>query len=281
MSKRFHDTEIWDEDWFLDMDLEYRYFWYYVKDKCDYAGIWRPNIRRFNADIDNDVDLDVAFDLFNTGKQRIIKLESGHWMIADFIPFQYGKKLNLNNRVHLSVFNRLNTLEVNLGSIRGLIEVKMGSSRPQDEVKAGVKEKEKEKETISNIVISKSFKESILEDSSNISNNEEIYKVIDSFYTIMVNQHPKKYKGFENKKTISYKDGLEIIDKLIRIDGYSIDDITLALKFWIKDDFYSGSMHSIGGLRRKSDNGSTKFENLYHKCISHDKKTNVKDFINA
>ena len=144
MSKRFHDTDIWDEDWYLDMPLEYRSFWFYVKDKCDHAGIWRPNVRRFNADIDNKIDLEDALSFFNTDKERVVELESGHWMIKDFVTFQYGKNLNLNNRVHLSVFNRLNDLEVNLGSIRGLNEVKKGSSRPQVEVKEGVKDKDKD-----------------------------------------------------------------------------------------------------------------------------------------
>ena len=144
MSKRFHDTDIWDEDWYLDMPLEYRSFWGYVCDKCDHAGIWRPNVRRFNADIDNKVDLDTALTFFNTNKERILPLESGHWMIKEFVPFQYGKSLNKNNRVHLSVFNRLTDLEVNLGSIRGLNEVKEGSSRPQVEVKEGVKDKDKD-----------------------------------------------------------------------------------------------------------------------------------------
>ena len=162
MSKRFHDTDIWDEDWYLDMPLEYRSFWFYVKDKCDHAGIWRPNVRRFNADIDNDIDLDLALSWFNSDKDRIVELESGHWMIKDFVTFQYGKNLNLNNRVHLSVFNRLNDLEVNLGSIRGLNEVKKGSSRPQVEVKEGVKDKDKDKvivKDISNII--KLFKKDV------------------------------------------------------------------------------------------------------------------------
>ena len=164
MSKRFHDTDIWDEDWYLDMPLEYRSFWFYVKDKCDHAGIWRPNVRRFNADIDNKIDLEDALSFFNTDKERVVELESGHWMIKDFVTFQYGKNLNLNNRVHLSVFNRLNDLEVNLGSIRGLNEVKKGSSRPQVEVKEGVKDKDKDKDKvivkdISNII--KLFKKDV------------------------------------------------------------------------------------------------------------------------
>ena len=176
MSKRFHDTDIWDEDWYLDMPLEYRSFWGYVCDKCDHAGIWRPNVRRFNADIEKAIDLDTSLTFFNTDKERIIPLESGHWMIADFVPFQYGKNLNLNNRVHLSVFNRLKDLEVNLGSIRGLNEVKLGSSRPQVEVKEGVKDKDKDKV----IVISKrikAFKEIVYSYS-----NKYPKEMLDEFY---------------------------------------------------------------------------------------------------
>jgi hypothetical protein len=277
MSKRFTETEIWNEDWYLDMPLEYRHFWTYLKDTCNHAGIWKPNIRRFNADLENKVDVNVALTYFNGDKLRIDVLPSGHWVILDFVKFQYGSVLNLNNSCHLSVFNRLNDLGVSLGSLRGQVEVKEGSKRPLRGVSVGVKEKEKEKDLISNI----SSNGNIVLDSSNINNYEEILKVVDSFYTIMVNQFPKKYKEFEKKKDAMYSDGVEIVDKLIRLDGYSIDDVTLALKFWIHDDFYSGSMHSLGGLRKKSDNGSTKFENLFHKCISQDKKTNMETFINA
>jgi hypothetical protein len=132
-------------------------FWFYVKDTCDHAGIWKPNVRRFNADVESKVDLDVALELFNAEKNRIEKLESGHWVVLDFVHFQYGSVLNLKNSCHLSVFNRLNKLEVSLGSLRGLIEVKEGSTRPQVEVKAGVKEQDKD---ISKIIIS--FKNDVM-----------------------------------------------------------------------------------------------------------------------
>ena len=169
MSKRFTETEIWNEDWYLDMPLEYRHFWHYVKDTCDHAGVWKPNVRRFNADIENKVDLSVALDLFNAEKNRIEKLESGHWVLLDFVQFQYGTVLNLKNSCHLSVFNRLNKLEVSLGSLRGLIEVKEGSSRPQVEVKAGVKEQDKD---IVKIIVSLekrmiSFKDDIMVNDNN------------------------------------------------------------------------------------------------------------------
>ena len=176
MPKRFHDTDIWNEDWFLDMDEEYRMFWFYLKDTCDHAGIWKPNVRRFNSEVGKKINLDKALELFNAEKKRIERLDSGHWVLLDFINFQYGSVLNLKNSCHLSVFNRLNKLEVSLGSLRGLIEVKEGSSRPQVEVKAGVKDKDKDIV----IVISKRLKAfKVLVDSYN---NKYPQEMLDEFY---------------------------------------------------------------------------------------------------
>ena len=176
MPKRFHDTDIWNEDWFLDMEEEYRMFWFYLKDTCDHAGIWKPNVRRFNSEVGKKINLDKALELFNAEKKRIEKLDSGHWVLLDFINFQYGSVLNLKNSCHLSVFNRLNKLGVSLGSLRGLIEVKEGSSRPQVEVKAGVKDKDKDIV----IVISKRLKAfKVLVDSYN---NKYPQEMLDEFY---------------------------------------------------------------------------------------------------
>ena len=42
MAKRFTDTEIWEQDWFIDLPNKYKLLWNYIKDKCDNVGIWRP-----------------------------------------------------------------------------------------------------------------------------------------------------------------------------------------------------------------------------------------------
>ena len=247
MSKRFHDTDIWDEDWYLDMPLEYRSFWGYVCDKCDHAGIWRPNVRRFNADIENRIDLDTALTFFNTDKERIIPLESGHWMIAEFVPFQYGKNLNLNNRVHLSVFNRLKDLEVNLGSIRGLNEVKLGSSRPQVEVKEGVKDKDKDI-----IVLLKkrmiSFKDDIM-----INDNNYPIEMLNKFFDYWSEPNRSNTKmRFELEKTWSLPRRLKTwadrdLDGDVRkkngaVDDFKMDAVGVAAIGWCtecgKSDFY-------------------------------------------
>mgnify|MGYP003643312864 FL=1 len=247
MSKRFHDTDIWDEDWYLDMPLEYRSFWGYVCDKCDHAGIWRPNVRRFNADIDNKVDLDTALTFFNTNKERILPLESGHWMIKDFVPFQYGKSLNKNNRVHLSVFNRLTDLEVNLGSIRGLNEVKEGSSRPQVEVKEGVKDKDKDI-----IVI--------------LSNRLKAFKVI-------VYKYSDKYPKELLDEFFDYWSELNRSKTKMRWERENTWDLGKRIKRWADKDL-SGIMQNKNGVKKKTNFKITDGKNYLAWCG----KCGVSDF---
>lgn len=126
MAKRFTDNEIWQDDWFIDLDKEYMLFWFFLKDNCNHSGIWKPKVKVFEMSIESKIDLDVALKLFNEEKERVIILNNGRWFLVQFIPFQYGRLLNLANRVHKSIHSDLKLNEVNLGSIRPLIEVKEG-----------------------------------------------------------------------------------------------------------------------------------------------------------
>ena len=123
MAKRFTDTTIWEEDWFFELSPEYKLFWFYIKDNCDYAGIWKPKMRAFKSATDIEIDLDTVFKLLNTDKQRIRKLSNGHWLIEDFFFFQYGKSsrsINLANRVHRSIFNIYEKNKIPVSSINGI-----------------------------------------------------------------------------------------------------------------------------------------------------------------
>lgn len=139
MAKRFTSTEIWDEDWFLDMPKDYKLFWFYIKDKCDHAGMFKLNVKPFNSLHEAQIDGEVAFELFNKGKERLRKINGSLWLIEDFFKFQYGEHFNTNNRVHKSIGEVYNKVGVKLGSIRGLIEDK-------DRVKDKDKDKDKEKD---------------------------------------------------------------------------------------------------------------------------------------
>jgi len=113
MAKRFTDTQKWSEDWYLDLPITYKVFWIYICDNCNHAGIYKPNKRVFELLIGQKIDLDKFLEFINSDKQRIIKLVNGRWYLTGFIDFQYGSKLNSNNRVHKSILKLLNDNDLN------------------------------------------------------------------------------------------------------------------------------------------------------------------------
>lgn len=141
MAKRFSETEIWNEDWFLDMPNEYKLFWFYMLAKCDHAGLFKVNLRSFRGLIEGKLTPTDALNHFNNGKDRIRVLSENLWYIEDFIVYQYGTTLNLNNRLHESIANILAKQDLKLTSIRGLKDLK-------DRVKDKDKDKEIRKEGV-------------------------------------------------------------------------------------------------------------------------------------
>ena len=137
MAKRFHDSGLWNEDWYIDLPTNYKLFYQYLIDNCDHAGIWKPNTKHFEFILGSTCPLNGFLNSVNADKERIIMLPNKRYFICGFIPFQYGNILNLNNRVHLSICNALILNKIPLGSIR-----------PQIEVKEGVKDKDKDRDYI-------------------------------------------------------------------------------------------------------------------------------------
>jgi len=135
MAKRFTSTDIWSEDWYLDMPNEYKLFWHYVLANCDHAGIFKVNLRSFCSLLGVKIDSSVALGYFNTGKDRIRELSQSLWFIEDFFCYQYGQTYNPNNRVHLSISEIYIKHGIKMTSIRGLTDLK-----------DGVKDKDKDKD---------------------------------------------------------------------------------------------------------------------------------------
>jgi hypothetical protein len=147
--KRFTDTCIWTEDWFLDAPIEFKLFWFYVKDICNHAGIWKVNKRQFEFILGSSLSLIDFLKLVNTDKKRIEIVGSGKWYLTGFIHFQYGNILNENNRVHNSILKELTTYNID----NSTFEVKLRSNSGQSDHKEGVKDKDKEKEKENNIKV--------------------------------------------------------------------------------------------------------------------------------
>lgn len=172
MAKRFTATEIWGEDWFLDMPIEYKLFWYYMLSTCDHAGLFKVNLRSFCGLNGVKLGSKEVLEYFNSGKTRIRVISHSIWFIEDFFVYQYGPSLNPKNRVHESILKLYNKYNINLTSIRGLVEV---NDR--------VKDKDKDKDNKIDIVLK-----------TENSENENVFWFL-KFYHSDYNTYKKVFNG--------------------------------------------------------------------------------------
>lgn len=90
MSKRFIDTGIFDDDWFMDLSKDAKLLWIYMITKCDHAGIIKINEKlcRVQTDIKdlNDVIQQLGNRLVTVNKELPKSLI---FFIPKFIEFQY------------------------------------------------------------------------------------------------------------------------------------------------------------------------------------------------
>lgn len=104
MAKRFTDTEKWNKVWFKRLTPTLKSFWTYICDRCNHAGIWEVDFETAEFYIGEKLNPKLIQETF---KKQFIELADGkRWFIEDFIEFQYGQ-LNRENRVHLSVIDKL------------------------------------------------------------------------------------------------------------------------------------------------------------------------------
>lgn len=128
MSKRLTDTDIWEQDWYVDLPNKYKLFWNYIKDKCDNVGIWRPNKTNIQNAVGEPLKFEEFLNFINIGKERIRVLPTGRWWIKDFFVFQYGDKFSPTSQVHKGALKALvqNGIHINeifnegIGNLQGL-----------------------------------------------------------------------------------------------------------------------------------------------------------------
>jgi len=56
--------------------------------------------------------------------------------------------------------------------------------------------------------------------------------------------------------------GCDAVEKLIRLDGYTLDEIKAAMRWAVEDEFWSPNARSLAGLRKKGSNGLMKIQNI-------------------
>jgi hypothetical protein len=94
MSKRFIDTGLFDDPWFMDLSKDGKLLWIYMITRCDHAGIIELNTRlvKFQTDIK---DLSTVIQELSN---RLVRLdqELTIFFIPKFITFQYPNFPNSN-----------------------------------------------------------------------------------------------------------------------------------------------------------------------------------------
>lgn len=110
MPKRFVDTDIWEKEWFMSLTPTEKCLVKYVRDKCDIAGIWKPNYTLASYVIGDKVTEEILTNIDN-GKQ-FKALSDGKILCIDFVRFQYGNELNPSSPIHKKVIDLLSRYDV-------------------------------------------------------------------------------------------------------------------------------------------------------------------------
>lgn len=94
MAKRFIDTGIFDDPWFMDLSKDGKIAWFFVITKCDHAGIIQINERLFKVQTGVNSLQTIIKELGN----RMVRLRDNYFFIPKFIAYQYPDfpKSNVN-----------------------------------------------------------------------------------------------------------------------------------------------------------------------------------------
>lgn len=85
MAKRFIDTGIFDDEWFMDLSKDAKLLWLYLITKCDHAGIIKLNEKLCKAQTEIKSIVTVIEELGD----RIITVDEHLYFIPKFLEFQY------------------------------------------------------------------------------------------------------------------------------------------------------------------------------------------------
>jgi hypothetical protein len=142
MAKRFTDTAIWQDDWFMNLPPDYKLAFMFIKDNCDQAGVWKPNKRLAETMLGVKIEWD---DFLISCDGRVKLIQGEYWWITRFVEFQYGT-LSENCKPHIPVINLLKKYQlferVSKGYPKGIETLE---EKEKDKEEEKVKEKEIEK----------------------------------------------------------------------------------------------------------------------------------------
>jgi hypothetical protein len=108
MAKRFIDTGIFDDAWYMDLSKDGKILWLYFITKCDHAGMLNLNIKLCKVQTGiNDIPT-VIKELGN----RLVTVSQLLYFIPKFIEFQYPNFPNSNVKQQASAIEILSKYQL-------------------------------------------------------------------------------------------------------------------------------------------------------------------------
>lgn len=125
MAKRFIDTGLFDDSWFMDLSKDGKLFWIYILTKCDHAGIIKINEKlcKFQTGI-KDIET-VSKELGN----RLISVSEHFIFIPKFFKYQYPNFPEKRFRAAESAFVRLQEFGIDEEKLNSYLTLKEDLSK--------------------------------------------------------------------------------------------------------------------------------------------------------
>lgn len=242
MAKRFIDTELFNDSWFMELPPESKLFYIYLFTNCDNAGIIDLNVRlaEFQTGIKElGNSLVTVFKQF--GEKRIKHLGESYYFMPKFISYQYPKGLNINVKPQKSVIEKLSMFGLT-DQIFQTVSKELERSYVTPQEKDIYKDKDKDKDI------------SIRSENSEKINFDSVFNSqwMESVYRLVADK--TSYQGL-----LKYWD-------LFKVEMESRDDLYRDAKqyrahfpSWVKIELVKSEKQPEGGIQR------TKYE-LLEKC---------------
>jgi hypothetical protein len=116
MAKRFYDTGLVDQEWYMNLSPKHKALYLHLLCKCDVAGVFEANYRMMSFYVNDTITED---DVFGSFGNRVVPLanSTSKGIIVDFIGFQCGGCINPKVKAHQSILRRLKELGITVDDI--------------------------------------------------------------------------------------------------------------------------------------------------------------------
>jgi len=145
MPKKFIDSDIWGDSWFMDLKPIFKLVYIYVFSNCDNTGLYKVNLKKMQFEIGEKVDV----EKLTLSLEEKIKFYDSTWLIMNYIRFQYPNILKKpDSPLHKSVLDMIdrnclkldgNSLYIDYAYPMHSLQEKKREERVKEEVKEKVK----------------------------------------------------------------------------------------------------------------------------------------------